>query len=339
MAVFPDVEKAEQVADMDRPHNDKQPPAAEPSQVMSTVADDAEVSDPDEDDLDDLDDVDGQYDAKLINGLDLLDEFSSSKISTGALPAQIPRQASPPANDPTPAAAGEFSQQLQAQMAALMGNGEETPEMRKEIQAILQELGAAIETDSASVPSVSDTGQTTPPTATDESFQEAILRTMQRMQDSGDKAHAAAVAGEDSEDFLAQMLKAMQNGDPDATAGEPEFSKMLMTMMEQLTNKDILYDPMKELNNKFPEWMSTNKVTVEADDQLRYEKQQRLITEIVNKFEESTYSDANVEDREYIVERMQEVMQAAGSPPADLVGDMSGAQTALQDMGSSCPQQ
>lgn len=32
-------------------------------------------------------------------------------------------------------------------------------------------------------------------------------------------------------------------------------------------------------------------------------------------------------------------MQAAGSPPADLVGDMSGAQTALQDMDSNCPQQ
>ena len=32
-------------------------------------------------------------------------------------------------------------------------------------------------------------------------------------------------------------------------------------------------------------------------------------------------------------------MQAAGSPPADLVGDMSGAQTALQDLDSNCPQQ
>ncbi|KAL8914439.1 MAG: hypothetical protein Q9171_000944 [Xanthocarpia ochracea] len=294
---------------------------------MSSVADDVEAPDPDEDDLDDLD--------------ELLDEFSSSKVTMNedsGPSAHTPQQNFPHDHVSTTAAADDFAQQLQDQMAALMGDGEETPEMRKEIQAILQELGAAIETDTASVPPAPETSQNKPSTATDESFQEAILRTMQRMQDSGDKAHAEAVAGEDSEDILAQMLKEMQNGDSSASTSEPELSKMLMTMMEQLTNKEILYDPMKELNDKFPNWISNNKASVQADDLLRYEKQQRLIAEIVGKFEETTYSDTNAKDREYIVERMQE-MQAAGSPPADLVGDMSGAQTALQDIGSGCPQQ
>jgi len=32
-------------------------------------------------------------------------------------------------------------------------------------------------------------------------------------------------------------------------------------------------------------------------------------------------------------------MQAAGSPPADLVGDMKDAQEALGDLDSGCPQQ
>ena len=32
-------------------------------------------------------------------------------------------------------------------------------------------------------------------------------------------------------------------------------------------------------------------------------------------------------------------MQAAGSPPLDLVGDMNAAQEALGDLDSSCPQQ
>ncbi|KAL8850148.1 MAG: hypothetical protein Q9221_004909 [Calogaya cf. arnoldii] len=304
------------------PHSDKQ---STPATV--SIAGDVEVPDPDEDDLDDLD--------------DLLDEFSSSNIAAGEQsgpPVHTQQQGIPPDHEPTPAATDDFTQQLQAQMAALIGDGEETPEMRKEIQAILQELSAAVGTDPTSVLHSSEIGQATPAAAADESFQDAILRTMQRMHDSGNKAQAEAAAGEDSEDILAQMLKEMQNGDSSGSAGDPEFSKMLMTMMEQLTNKDILYDPMKELNDKFPAWMSNHKASVKADDLLRYEKQQRLITEIVGKFEESTYSDTNAKDREYIVERMQE-MQAAGSPPADLVGDMSGAQTALQDMDSSCPQQ
>ncbi|KAI4237887.1 MAG: hypothetical protein LQ349_001508 [Xanthoria aureola] len=313
---------------MDGPDIDKQSTAAEPSTATTSVAADVNVPDPAEDDLDDLD--------------DLLDDFSSSKITTG-------EQSGPPAHTPqqnissdhhgsSPATTDGFTRQLEAQMAALMGDGEETPEMRKEIQAVLQELGAAVETEPASIPQTSDIGQAFPAAAADESFQDAILRTVQRMQDSGNIANVEAAAGEGSDDILAQMLEEMQNGDSSASAGEPEFSKMLMTMMEQLTNKDILYDPMKELNDKFPDWMSDHKASVEADDLLRYQRQQRLITEIVCKFEESTYSDANAKDREHIVKLMQE-MQAAGSPPADLVGDMSGAQTALQDLDSNCPQQ
>ncbi|KAL8674260.1 MAG: hypothetical protein Q9168_001327 [Polycauliona sp. 1 TL-2023] len=331
---------------MEGPHNDVQSTPAQPSATTLSAVDGVEVPDPDEDDLDDLD--------------DLLDEFSSSKITAvkdSSPRVQTPQQNIPPNHESTPGATDDFTRQLQAQMAALMGEGEETPEMRGEIQAILQELSTAVETGPASNPQSSGIDQGTPSAAADESFQDAILRTMQRMQNSGDKAHAEAAAGEDSEDILAQMLKEMQNGgDSSASTGEPEFSKMLMTMMEQLTNKDILYDPMKELNDKFPTWMSNHKSSTKADDLLRYEKQQRLIKEIVSKFEENTYSDNNAKDREYIVERMQEVgnhyplypdpqpnfgdqMQAAGSPPADLVGDMSGAQTALQDMDSNCPQQ
>ncbi|KAL8899105.1 MAG: hypothetical protein Q9192_001740 [Flavoplaca navasiana] len=316
---------------MDGLHNGRLSDAAEPSATAASIAQEVEVPDPAEDDLDDLD--------------ELLDEFSSSNVTTvkeSSHPSHALRQSNPPEHESAPTATDDFTRQLEAQMAALMGDGEETPEMRAEIQGMLQELSAVVETEPASIPPSSGIGQPIPLAAGDDTFQDAILKTMQRMQDSGDKAHAEAAAYDDSEDMLAQMLKDMQDGDSSASAGEPEFSKMLMTMMEQLTNKDILYDPMKELNDKFPAWMSHHKSSTEADDLVRYEKQQRLITDIVGKFEESTYSDSNPKDREYIVERMQafsDQMQAAGSPPADLVGDMSGAQKALQDMDSNCPQQ
>lgn len=193
-------------------------------------------------------------------------------------------------------------------MAALMGNGDESPEMQNEIKAMLQELGAAIESSPVQDHQMSREAYTIPSSPSDESFQEAILKTMERMQTSGDKADAAATADQDSDDILARMLREMQNDDPGSTSGDENFSKMLMTMMEQLTNKDILYDPMKELNEKFPQWMSKNKSAAKPDDLVRYEKQQELIAEIVAKFEESTYSDSNAKDREYIVERMQGVI-------------------------------
>lgn len=180
---------------------------------------------------------------------------------------------------------------------------------------------------------------------------------MERMQTSGDQATAAATS-DDSDDILAQMLKDMQGGGLGGAGGDEDFSKMLMGMMEQLTNKDILYEPMKELHDKFPGWMTKNRNSTKPDDLQRYEEQQRLVEEIVGKFEEEGYSDSNAADREYIVERMQKAglllllaptdtcianfvnqMQAAGSPPADLVGDMNAAQEALGDLDSGCPQQ
>lgn len=247
---------------------------------------------------------------RLTDKLELLDAFSSSNPETQqpSAPATKPSQhGSTGDKELSPTSTTDFTKQLQAQMAALMGNEDESPEIRKEIEAVLHELGATVDSSLRSEPPNAQGSQAVPPAAPDESFQEAILKTMQRMQTSGDKANAAAASGEDSDDILASMLKEFQSAGPSGANGEEEFSKMLMTMMENLTNKDILYDPMKELNDKFPSWLSQNKADMKSDDLSRYEKQQQLVAEIVGKFEESAYSDANANDRRYIVERMQEV--------------------------------
>lgn len=142
------------------------------------------------------------------------------------------------------------------------------------------------------------------PAGAEESFQDTIKKTMEKIQASGEQATAAAKE-EDSDDVLAELLKQMQASGLDNEGGEEDFSKMLLGMMEQLTNKDILYEPMKELHDKFPSWMDKNKATTGIADLTRYEEQQRIVAEIVTKFEEKTYTDASVPDREYIVERMQ----------------------------------
>ncbi|KAL9015379.1 MAG: hypothetical protein Q9173_000011 [Seirophora scorigena] len=302
------------------------PNKAEPSIASTKAVLDHEVPDPDEDNLDDLD--------------ELLDDFSAftSKADHQVGPVQPSLQHDfAGEHKPSMITDSDFEKQLQEQMAALMGSANESPEVQKEIRAMLQELSAAVDFDTAQNHPTSVKSQLDPPAGMDQSFEEAIQRTMQRIQASGDQATAAAAADQEPEDLLAQMLKEIRRDSSGDTWRGEDISNMLMTMMEQLTNKDILYDPMKELNDKFPLWMSTNRRSAIPEDSARYEKQQRLVAEIVGKFEESTYSDTNTKDREYIVERMQE-MQTAGSPPADLVGDMSGAQDALQDL-KTCPQQ
>ncbi|KAB5515205.1 Pex19 protein family-domain-containing protein [Coniochaeta sp. 2T2.1] len=313
--------------------------------TVEASADVVDVPDPDEDDLDDLD--------------DMLEDFSALKTDPAAK-QDIPSGPGRPtttdgATDKQPAlkepsledvlSDDDFAKQLQAGMAEMLGGIESTPEMQKEFEKIFQDIAAAAgNVDDLPLPSapapaaapeaIPTSSSTSAPAPTfgnpkEADFAETIRRTMERMQTSGEQATAAATeAG--SDDLLADLLKTM-GGAGGADGSEEEFSKLLMGMMEQLTNKDILYEPMKELNDKFPEWMERNKGTVPAEDLKRYEEQQALAREIVAKFEEKTFSDANAKDREYIVDRMQK-MQAAGSPPPDLVGDMPSAQDAFSGM-------
>lgn len=157
------------------------------------------------------------------------------------------------------------------------------------------------------------TSSTTTPgiaTRSDEMFQDAIRRTMERMQESGDRATAAAAEGESGvpEDLLAQLLKAVDAG-AGAGGDNIDLNKMFMGMMEQLSNRDMLYEPIKELHGKFGPWLAENKGSgkVSAEDMARYEIQARVVGEIVAKFEEAGYSDEKPECRAYIWEKMQEV--------------------------------
>ncbi|TVY37575.1 Peroxisomal biogenesis factor, partial [Lachnellula subtilissima] len=251
----------------------------------------------------------------------------------------------------------DFAKQLQAGMAELLGgleNSSEMPDMAA-LENIMKELGvggasALEEAAESSPPSSSsavekdkqkekDTDKTAAAAATEKSFQETIKETMARMKASDTQSTAASASAPDSsDDLVAEMLKAMQASGMEGEGSEEDFSKMLLGMMEQLTNKDILYEPMKELDDKFPAWMEKNEGKVDEADMKRYREQRGFVREIVGRFERTGYTDENVADREFIVERMQK-MQAAGSPPPDLVGDMEAAQEAFGAPEEGCPQQ
>lgn len=244
----------------------------------------------------------------------MLDEFSAAKLDekTDAPSASGPgRPDSHGVNIKVDGSTDDFNKELHEQMAALMGEIDESTEMREQFESMMKDLTTAADpgisaqaNEAAITPGLS--GAAASAAAPEESFQETIRKTMERMQASGEQATAAAVS-DDSDDILAQMLKDMQGGGSDSTGGEEDFSKLLMGMMEQLTNKDILYEPMKELHDKFPAWMSKNEEKTKADDLQRYKEQQGLVKEIVARFESKGYSDDHVADREFIIEKMQKV--------------------------------
>lgn len=251
----------------------------------------------------------------------MLDEFNPSKPEiTSPSSSSGPGRPQAPTTEPFATegiSEDDFAKQLQAGMADLLGELEASPEMQAQFESMLKELGGAAALGEATgsaapaaTPSTSKRKSKDAPSmstsAAESTFQETIKKTMERMQASGDQATAAA-ASDNTDDILAEMMKAMQASGLDGEASEEEFSKMLLGVMEQLTNKEILYEPMKELDDKLPSWMEKNQGNVKAEDMKRYKDQQVYVREIVARFEQKTYKDENAADREYIVERMQKV--------------------------------
>ncbi|KAK5051375.1 hypothetical protein LTR84_003027 [Exophiala bonariae] len=163
-----------------------------------------------------------------------------------------------------------------------------------------------------------------------DSFEDTIRKTMARMESSSAAASSAtqkSTAAKSEEDMLAEMLRALdaEGGGGGGAGGEDgDLSKMFLGMMEQLTNKEMLYEPMKELSTKYPSWLEENtpaknpKLTPSEHD--RFSRQRVIVDEIVAKFEMKGYSDDDPKCREFIWEKMQ-LMQGEGAPPEDLVAN------------------
>jgi len=213
----------------------------------------------------------------------------------------------------------DLSKQLQAGISSLISDLDANPDMKQRFEQMMSELIAAgaapsdreagehLKEAAAAVPvppAPSGDRHSSSSAGKKEDFGSTIRKTMERMKASDSAATSSTAAPQSEEDMIAQMLKDLQQG---GGGGEDDFNSLLLSMMSQLTHKDILYEPMKELYDKFPDWMEKNQGKVDAADMARYKEQQVLVSEIVGRFEKKGYSDESESDREYIVERMQKV--------------------------------
>lgn len=216
------------------------------------------------------------------------------------------------------ATGGEDAATVQAQEAAidkeidalskqLQDSGIGAEDFLRQLLAETMAPGAQENQDSTTEAVKTETGASAAaPSAQPESFQDTIRRTMERMQESGDRATAEVAEEGLNEDMISQLLKAIEAGASNG-GDEMDLNKMFLGMMQQLSNKELLYEPIKELNTKFGPWLEENKDKVLAEDLARYQTQARVVGEIVAKFDEEGYSDDKPEYRTYIWEKMQEV--------------------------------
>ena len=89
---------------------------------------------------------------------------------------------------------------------------------------------------------------------------------------------------------------------------------VLETMMKSILSKDLLYPPLKELSEKYPEWLADHRQNLSEQDFDNYNKQYEIVKKLVETFDQKDH------EFEQIFELMQK-MQALGHPPTELVGN------------------
>ncbi|BGP23259.1 Peroxisome chaperone and import receptor [Rhodotorula toruloides] len=164
-------------------------------------------------------------------------------------------------------------------------------------------------------------------------FQEAIAASMSKLRDSSTSASAAAESSRPGDNagmaaMLAQMAGMPDLGNIDSEEG---LQDMLDEMMKQLMSRDMLYEPLKELADKYPAYLEQHRSTLSAADIERYEKQRTIVRQIVDRFEEPgadkqpPYTPEEEEQRSARLDAVVDLvakMNECGAPPNEIMGEM-----------------
>ncbi|KAI9330828.1 Pex19 protein [Obelidium mucronatum] len=149
-------------------------------------------------------------------------------------------------------------------------------------------------------------------------FHAAINDTMSQLKESKEKAQAevdeSANSTEGPEDMEA-MMKELED-----MMGSAEFEEMFGSVVGQLMNRDLLYEPMKDLAKKYPEYLQENKDSISSSDYERYTAQHLIVTQIMQVYDDTSVTGD--EEQKRVGDLMQK-MQELGNPPDAIMQDLT----------------
>ncbi|KAF9068536.1 Pex19 protein [Rhodocollybia butyracea] len=158
-------------------------------------------------------------------------------------------------------------------------------------------------------------------------FQSKIKQTMDKLKKSEDNLKTSSSStGSGGPETLQGLLDSLKDLGLDDLGGEgeedeAELAGFLENMMGQLMGKEVLYEPLKELNDKFPDYLQNPPTPLSTADKERYSKQYEYVQQILAIFEEPGYDENNQTTGAKVAELMGE-MQNYGAPPESIMGPM-----------------
>jgi len=131
---------------------------------------------------------------------------------------------------------------------------------------------------------------------------------------AGARPGPARAGGAEGNVFNDEMLG--QLADSLGAEGEEGAQAFLDSVMQQLLSKEVLYEPMRDIGEKYPEWLAANEGRLPAEEVRRYREQHRHLQRLLKQYEEAP------DDFDAVVGMLQE-MQACGQPPQEILKDLA----------------
>jgi len=154
----------------------------------------------------------------------------------------------------------------------------------------------------------SNNSNVNPQPSSDTPFQENIANTLKMLAESAKTMQNSNSGGDIDSSAMEKLIEGFE--------GNTELQSVMEGMVQQLISKDVLYEPMKELREKYPAWLEVNGKKLPEEDYRRYIKQYECVQKICVAFESADASQEN------IINLMQE-MSDCGQPPQDIIQELA----------------
>ncbi|NXA43456.1 PEX19 factor, partial [Eudromia elegans] len=117
-----------------------------------------------------------------------------------------------------------------------------------------------------------------------------------------------------------ELAKAIEGLGLDEGDGEGNILPIMQNIMQNLLSKEVLYPSLKEITEKYPEWLRRHRDALPAEQYERYREQHRVMAEICRQLEAERPAPEHGARFEAVLELMQQ-LQDLGHPPKELAGD------------------
>ncbi|CAH2327191.1 peroxisomal biogenesis factor 19 [Pelobates cultripes] len=149
--------------------------------------------------------------------------------------------------------------------------------------------------------------------ASQQEFTSCLKQTLTGLAKNADELQNSSLSEE-------ELAKAMDGLGMDEGDGDGNILPLMQNIMQSLLSKEVLYPSLKEITEKYPDWLRTNRETLAADDYRKYQDQHTLMEKICQQFEVEDQGEGDTARFEAVMDLMQQ-LQELGHPPKELAGD------------------